>query len=154
MVHEAAIAEVPLAPGSFDVVTLWDVVEHLLDPVGDVRRLALALKPGGVFALSTHDISCLAARVLGPRYPFLMPMHVTHFTPRTIGRLFAAAGLHLTRVEPHIRWLRVAYLVKKLASAQPRLAAAAGAVVRGARLSDRYVPVVGLGLFNAYAVKD
>src|SRR6185503_10728546 len=87
-VHNAPLARVALKPASFDVITLWDVVEHLPHPVTDLTHLARALKPGGLFALSTHSIGSLSAKLLGPRYPFLMAMHVTHFNRRTIAELF------------------------------------------------------------------
>jgi 2-polyprenyl-3-methyl-5-hydroxy-6-metoxy-1,4-benzoquinol methylase len=152
-VHFGPIASAVLEPESFDVVTLWDVVEHLLDPVGDVRKLAGALKPGGVFALSTHSLGSLSARLLGPRYPFLMAMHVTHFTPRTTARLFAMAGLRQVRVRPHLRHLRAGYLLKKLEPKAPGTARLLGGIVRALKAENRYVVVTGLGIFNAYAVK-
>jgi len=152
-VQDGPIGSAGLAPESFDVVTMWDVVEHLLDPVGDVRALARALKPGGVFALSTHSLDSLSARVLGRRYPFLMAMHVTHFTPRTTARLLAGAGLRQVKVRPHLRFLRVGYLIKKMAPKAPRIAALLDGIARGLAARDRYVAVTGLGIFNAYAIK-
>ena len=132
---------------------MWDVVEHLVDPVGDVRHLARALKPGGVFALSTHAINSVCARLLGRRYPFLMAMHVTHFTPRTTAKLFELAGLKQTRVRPHLRTLRVGYLLKKLEPKARRVAACLKAIARVLGAEDRYVVVAGLGIFDAFAVK-
>ena len=34
---------------SFDVIVMWDVIEHLYDPVDAFKNLLDALKPGGVF---------------------------------------------------------------------------------------------------------
>lgn len=153
-VHEGPIASISLEPASFDVITIWDVVEHLVDPVGDFRHLARALKPGGVFALSTHSIESLSARMLGGRYPFLMAMHVTHFTPRTTAQLFELAGLSQAKVQPHLRTLRVAYLLKKLEPKMPRLTAGLRAVTKMLNVQDRYVVIAGLGIFNAFAIKQ
>lgn len=152
-VHEGSIASAALEPDSFDVITIWDVVEHLMDPVADFRHLARALKPGGVFGLSTHSIGSLSARLLGRRYPFLQAMHATHFTPRTTARLFAMAGLKQVRVRPHLRTLRIGYLVKKIGQKSPRAAGALGGLVRLLGMGDRHVVVAGVGIFNAYAVK-
>src|SRR5439155_1182863 len=127
-VHNAPLVKVPLPPASFDVITLWDVVEHLPHPVADLTHLAKALKPGGLFALSTHSIGSLSARLLGPRYPFLMAMHVTHFNRKTIRDLFARAGLRMFKMEPQLRSLRVGYLIKKLGQRLPRTAGALKAV--------------------------
>jgi SAM-dependent methyltransferase len=152
-VHNAPLASVELQPASYDVITLWDVVEHLPHPVTDLAHLAKALKPGGLFALSTHSIGSLSARVLGPRYPFLMAMHVTHFNRRTIGDLFERAGMRMFRMEPQLRSLRVGYLIKKLGQRLPKAAAVMKAVAGPIGLLDRHVPVTGLGIFNAYARK-
>jgi 2-polyprenyl-3-methyl-5-hydroxy-6-metoxy-1,4-benzoquinol methylase len=150
-VRKGPAASAPVEPASFDAITMWDVVEHLLDPVGDLRRLAVALKPGGVFALSTHSIASVSARLLGRRYPFLMSMHVTHFTSRATARLFEMAGLRQIRIEPHVRFIRVGYLVKKLGPKAPGAAAVLGALAGRLGLTDRHVAIVGLGIFNAYA---
>lgn len=42
-------------PGTYDAITLWEVVEHLPDPVAELRRLAERLRPEGVLMLSTPN---------------------------------------------------------------------------------------------------
>lgn len=153
-VQTGPIRAAKLEPASYDVITIWDVVEHLLDPVEDFKHLAAALKPGGVFALSTHSIGSLSARLLGPRYPFLMAMHVIHFTPKTTGLLLEKAGLKQVRIHPHVRWLRLGYFMKKLGQRLPRTAAILGWPLKALGLFDRYIPITGLGIFEAYAVKE
>jgi len=147
------IAGVELEPASFDVVTIWDAVEHLVDPVGDITKLAAALKPGGLFALSTHSLRSPAALLMGRNYPFLMAMHVTHFTPRTTALLLSKCGLVQFSARPHVRFLRAGYIAGKLEARLPL----AGRVVRRALgalgLSGLQVPVVGLGIFDAFARK-
>lgn len=152
-VREGSIASMDLAPNSYDAITAWDVVEHLVTPLEDFRRLASALKPGGLLAFSTHSIASPAARIMGRRYPFLMSMHITHFSSRTTGLLCDKAGLRQVRVRPHLRFLRAGYIVKKLDPLMPRLAAFLRGVLKAVRLHDRYVVVTGVGIFNAYAIK-
>ena len=48
----------------FDVVTLWDVVEHLTDPAAELRNVHRVLKPGGVFAIHTIHIESMFARLM------------------------------------------------------------------------------------------
>src|SRR5690349_22293158 len=50
-------------PGSFDVVTMWDVIEHVRDPVGAMSTVARLLKPGGIAALMTPNVEGLFPRL-------------------------------------------------------------------------------------------
>jgi len=152
-VRGGSVAEAELGSGVYDAITLWDVVEHLTDPVDDFRRLAGALKPGGLLAFSTHSIDSLSARILGRRYPFLMSMHLTHFSSWTTGKLCEKAGLRQVSVTPHLRYLRTGYVIKKLEQVLPRLGGGIHRIARALGLEDRYVVITGLGIFNAFAVR-
>lgn len=152
-IHECTVSRAPVESEAFDVVTAWDVIEHMLDPLGDMRVLARALKPGGIFCASTHSIASPAARLLGARYPFLMAMHVTHFTPRTCKLLMEKVGIRQFKVRPHIRSLRAGYLVKKMEPHVPRVAGMLGNILEGLGLRDSYVVITGLGIFNAFGRK-
>jgi len=153
-VREGNVAGADLVPASYDAITMWDVVEHLTDPVGDFRKLAGALKSGGLLAFSTHSIASLSARILGRRYPFLMSMHITHFSSRTTGLLCEKAGLKQVRITPQYRFLRTGYVVKKLEQVMPRLGGVVHKAVRMSGMEDRHIVVTGLGIFNAFAVKE
>ena len=152
-VRAGTIAEANLTPESYDAITIWDVVEHLFRPVDDFKRLAAALKPGGVLALGTHSIGSPAAIILRKRYPFLMPMHTMHFTPLTTASLLARAGLRQALVRPHVRYLRTGYAITKLEQRMPRAGRVARAIARLVRIEHRHIMVGGLGLFEAFAVK-
>lgn len=82
----------PLA-GPYDVVTLWDVIEHLADPGQALAAIAGRLAPGGLLILSTPDFSSLAARFLGKRWYYLDPIqHVVLFGRPAMARLLAEHG--------------------------------------------------------------
>jgi len=51
--------------GSFDVITLWDVIEHVVDPLALLQSCAQRLHDGGILVLSTPDASSMLARLLG-----------------------------------------------------------------------------------------
>ena len=91
-VQNSVIAEIDQPDAAFDIVSLWDVVEHLYDPVADLATLRHKLKPGGHIFVSTHDIENIFCRVLGRRNPLLMYAHFYHFSPRTLARALEIAG--------------------------------------------------------------
>ena len=53
-------------PASFDVISLWDVIEHLSHPAAMLKNVHRLLKPGGIVAVSTHRVDSPAARLAGP----------------------------------------------------------------------------------------
>lgn len=79
--------------GPYAAVTMWDYVEHSLDPAGDLARVRELLAPGGVVALSTGDRDSLAARVSGRRWHLLTPRHHNFFfSASTLTRLLDRTG--------------------------------------------------------------
>jgi SAM-dependent methyltransferase len=75
----------------FDVVTMWDYIEHSIDPARDIGRCAELLRPGGLVALSTGDVESVVARLSGRHWHLLTPRHHNYFFGRTtIRRLLEA----------------------------------------------------------------
>jgi len=73
--------------GALDVVTMWDYIEHSIDPVGDLQAAHRLLRAGGVVALSTGDAATLVARVSGSRWHLLTPHHHNYFfTAKTLSQ--------------------------------------------------------------------
>jgi 2-polyprenyl-3-methyl-5-hydroxy-6-metoxy-1,4-benzoquinol methylase len=81
-VVQGAFLEQEWERGSFDVVTMWDYIEHTLDPAAELRRAAELLRPGGLLALSTGDAGSLLARLSGRRWHLLTPRHHNYFFTR------------------------------------------------------------------------
>jgi len=76
---------------SFDAVTFWAVIEHLVEPKRFLSKAARLLKPGGYCFVLVPNLKSLAVRVLGAKYRYIMPEHVNYFTPATL-RAFARSG--------------------------------------------------------------
>jgi SAM-dependent methyltransferase len=113
-VIEGTLASAALPEASFDVVTMWDVVEHLTDPLSELRHTHRILRPGGLLVLHTMDIESLFARLMGQHWPWLMEMHLYYFTRRTLQAMLEAAGFEMVRVEPQGRYLRLGYLLTRV----------------------------------------
>lgn len=98
-----------LAPGSFDVITMWHALEHIHRPLELLREAFRLLVPGGKLVVATPNIESLPYRLFGPAWFGLdLPRHLTHFTPSTLASMLRAAGF---RTEPvrqlrHSDWLR------------------------------------------------
>ena len=109
------VEQVELPHGAFDVITCWDLVEHLIEPKGTVLKLFNALAPGGRIAFSTPNgglIDELSDRWVGFRVDL---EHLQYLSARTLGLLFD--GQHAKFV--HIRTFGFPSLIS-LAKPLPR----------------------------------
>jgi SAM-dependent methyltransferase len=71
---------------TFDAVTFWAVMEHLVEPEKFLFRAARILKVGGHCFVLVPNLKSLAVRLLGARYRYIMPDHVNYFTAETLRR--------------------------------------------------------------------
>lgn len=80
-------------PAGFDVVCLWDTIEHLDAPERYVETIAHLLRPRGTLALSTGDIGSWVARRRGMRWRQIHPpTHAHYFTERSMRALLEQYG--------------------------------------------------------------
>jgi SAM-dependent methyltransferase len=78
--------------GTFDVVTAIEVIEHVVDPLAELRRMAALLAPGGLLFVTTGNAAPHANRLAAWRY-VIPEIHVSFFEPRTLRLAFERAGL-------------------------------------------------------------
>ncbi len=84
----------PFAPASFDVITLWDVIEHLEQPREALREIGSWLTPGGWLVLRTPDAASLQARFFGFLWAgYDAPRHRVIYTLRALEDLLRESGL-------------------------------------------------------------
>ena len=87
--------------GSFDLVTLWDVVEHVPDPQDLLAKVHRLLKPNGTLILETQNVDSSFAGLLGRRWQhYKHEEHLYHFNPDTIRRLLSASRFQVVRNTP------------------------------------------------------
>lgn len=93
-----------ISAASLDLITMFNVIEHVDDPRRVIRRLADWLAPGGVLALETPNLESLDARLFSRTYwgGYHIPRHWNLFTKATLSRALADAGLSviMTRFQP------------------------------------------------------
>ena len=110
-VHTTLLSECRFSAETFDVVTMYDLIEHLQDPIQDLRRIQLWLKPGGVLFVLTPNDEALLRRVArltfhASFHRFQKPMrtlyyahHLSYFTTRSLRSLFEGIGFDMVQTE-------------------------------------------------------
>jgi 2-polyprenyl-3-methyl-5-hydroxy-6-metoxy-1,4-benzoquinol methylase len=78
---------------SFDVITLWHVIEHLRHPEQTLRKIFELLKPGGMLLVGTPNVTSVWSKLFGRYWDGLhIPFHLYLFNSDTLSRALAAAG--------------------------------------------------------------
>ncbi len=120
-VKTMALEQAGFREKQFDVITLWDTLEHLMDPVSTLKETHRVLKDEGLVCASTMNVNSLFARILGKRWPHLMLMHMYYYSPDTLVKLFARCGFKITSICSHKRILRMGYLIGKFGYFSPKI---------------------------------
>lgn len=101
-------------PEQFDVICLFQVLDHLREPsavLGECQRL---LKPGGFVLTMQHNAAALSARLLGERSPIIDIEHTYLYTPETLTRLFETCGFAVVESKPSRNRYSLNYLAHLL----------------------------------------
>ncbi len=129
-VHAGDWREAGYAEGSFDVITLFDVIEHLPDPFAELVAIRRLLKPGGLLLQSTPNIDGLFPRLsyaLAKRLDYWPhpepPHHLYQFSDRTLSEMTERAGYEVTRVDQTRIQLGYSFGTPKSWRASPKLLA-------------------------------
>ncbi|HET9494043.1 MAG TPA: class I SAM-dependent methyltransferase, partial [Chloroflexia bacterium] len=102
-VHAGTLDTAPYPDASFDVVTLWDVIEHVPSPTEYMASVARLVRPGGVIGITTPNIRSVSYWALGPRWSAVGPnSHIYYFTPDTLKRLLEKSGFRLSSMHTMI----------------------------------------------------
>ena len=140
-----------LAGKLFDVVTMWDVIEHVADPSGEIAKAYQLLEPGGWLVIHTMDIGSLMAKLMAARWPWLMDMHIHYFSQKTLRQMLEKNGFEVVWSGAEGRFLRLNYLVSRVEAMSRPLGRLANWVVNGLRLGGVAIPINFGDLFTVYA---
>ncbi len=106
----------------FDVITLWDVIEHLPDPLGTLRQARALLRPGGALYMTTGDAASFVARISGKRWHLLTPpLHLFFFTPSSVLWMLDRAGFSPSKISYPAQKTVLGFAAFKLADRAPSL---------------------------------
>lgn len=109
-VFNGDLVDAPLAEGSFDAITFWDVIEHVYWPRDQIERALHLLRPGGALLVTTDNFDCLLSdtgellrkgslgRFLWPLERLYIPFNRTYFTADSLVASLQHQGFEVQRV--------------------------------------------------------
>ena len=124
-VHTDSIEKLSLDDDTFDVVTLWNVIEHLPNPSASLNTINRLLAHDGLLVISTPNLDCPYASLFGKYWiGYELPRHLYVFSLQTLSSLLSKSGFKIidtlslygeyAAVASSIRfWLRAKYNRKR-----------------------------------------
>jgi SAM-dependent methyltransferase len=96
----APLTEGDFPPGHFDVITSFEVVEHLRDPLQEAQVFSSLIRPGGAFYCTTPNFNALTRHLLGEQWRVIeYPEHLIYFTGATLSYWLGRYGLRRAALE-------------------------------------------------------
>lgn len=138
---------------SFDVITMWDVIEHFTDPVSEIKKVYNLLKPGGIFAFSTVDPESQMAKLFGGRWSWYMEMHKVFFNRGAAKFYLQKAGFKKIIFNRHFRYLSLGYLSTRLSAVNSTLSTVSHKIIAFFGLEKVVVLYWANDLYDCYAFK-
>lgn len=98
--------------GGFDVITMWDVLEHTSNPKQQLRLANEKLVEGGYLFVNIPDFGSIFSKILKRKWWFVLSNHLYYFTPRTLTEMLQKTGFKLVKHKRHWQSLNYDYLVE------------------------------------------
>jgi SAM-dependent methyltransferase len=123
-VFTGTLEEFQLAGEPYDMVAIWDTLEHVHNPRQTLTYVHELLKPNGLLVISTHDINSWLARILGTNwYQIGLHLHLYYFSPVTIRIFLTSIGFNVIKITRKTagKFCSLRFLVDKLSAYNPIL---------------------------------
>lgn len=82
----------------FDVICLFQVLDHLPDPAAVLDECYTVLKPNGLILCLNHNVDAISARLLSEKSPIVDVEHTYLFGPQTLRKLYELRGFRVERI--------------------------------------------------------
>jgi len=140
--HQGTIESLDEAPGSADVVAMFDVLEHLSDPLTALKALRPLVDDEGLLVLSTVNAAGLHARARKGSWPWFIRSHLFYFTPQTLAAMLRQAGFDMVEWTVVPRAFHLSYIAHRAGPSHGALAKAAAVI---SKVADPKLPMGWLG---------
>lgn len=111
-----SLQTLPASYNNFDIVISWDVLEHMPNPLDELKLINQRLKPEGRLAFSTINFDSWLPKILGEHWPWLMDMHLFYFSKDVLREMLDKAGFQIVYNSSYRRIINFKYFLERLDS--------------------------------------
>ena len=87
------LLELSYGPSSYNMITMWHVLEHLREPIKTLKACLEVLSPGGILTLEVPNLNWFVRKSY--RVPLASVLHLFHFSPETLSAIVRRAGFEI-----------------------------------------------------------
>ncbi|MBI4999899.1 class I SAM-dependent methyltransferase, partial [Candidatus Gottesmanbacteria bacterium] len=95
----------------FDIVTMFDLIEHLEKPKNVLKQVAQVLKKDGLLVIQTGDVASFWAKLMGKNWHFFAPpQHFYFYSQKNLSDLLSQTGFKVIKIQKIGKWVSLRYL--------------------------------------------
>lgn len=106
----STIEDADFQSSEFDLITLWDVLEHVASPTETLQKINFWLVEDGLLVMNIPNISSYTAKLMKENWVLLLREHLWFFDPNTITKLLHKTGFEVISIKPN----RVRFSLKNI----------------------------------------
>lgn len=126
-----------LEPG-FELITMWDYLEHSFTPDEDIQRAYELLQPGGILAVATPDVGSFPARIFKQNWMgFKEHEHLYYFTKKNLTQLLKKKGFQVLSASYTGKYISPAFFARRMKGYSKFLGTLADKIASLRALKDR-----------------
>lgn len=96
------LREVNFHDETFDVIKIRGTIEHLPDPMSELREINRILRKGGLIAVNTPNIGSICGRIYKEKFRMVDPIHhIYYFSTKTLSLMLKKVGFKVRKVSYH-----------------------------------------------------
>lgn len=113
-VMEGQFPDSTLPSNHFQVITMWDYLEHTFDPRAELEKAHELLTENGMLALVVPELGSWPERIMRHRWLHYKPEHLLYFTRKNIRRLLEETGFRVNSIRYEGKHVTIAFFLKRL----------------------------------------
>ncbi len=111
--RQGTLHEQNFSKEEFNVVSMFDVIEHLSQPGKILDEVKRILHPEGHLIINYPEYDSWPRKIMRGKWPFFLSVHLFYFTPKSIKQILEKHGFQVIKFEPYYQTLELGYILER-----------------------------------------